>query len=72
VDSLEGQGHVAMLTAPELFTAEVLDFVRASPREAVGSERAGEPCGNGRFEIGTLMDLCEEGRPGTFRVVATG
>lgn len=23
-------------------------------------------------EIGKLMDLCEEGRPGTFRVVATG
>jgi hypothetical protein len=22
-------------------------------------------------EIGKLMDLCEEGRPGTFRVVAT-
>jgi len=24
-----------------------------------------------RTEIGKLMDLCEEGRPGTFRVVAT-
>jgi heme-degrading monooxygenase HmoA len=23
------------------------------------------------IEIGKLMDLCEEGRPGTFRVVAT-
>jgi len=23
-------------------------------------------------EIGKLMELCEEGRPGTFRVVATG
>ena len=23
------------------------------------------------MEIGKLMDLCEEGRPGTFRVVAT-
>lgn len=23
-------------------------------------------------EIGKLMDLCEEGQPGTFRVVATG
>jgi pimeloyl-ACP methyl ester carboxylesterase len=26
--TMPGQGHVAMLTAPELFTAEVLDFVR--------------------------------------------
>jgi hypothetical protein len=24
-----------------------------------------------RNEIGKLMDLCEKGRPGTFRVVAT-
>jgi hypothetical protein len=25
-----------------------------------------------RREIGRLMELCDEGRPGTFRVVATG
>ena len=37
VVTLEGHGHVAMLTAPELFTAEVLDFLRAAPREAVRS-----------------------------------
>jgi pimeloyl-ACP methyl ester carboxylesterase len=29
VMTMPGQGHVAMLTAPELFAAEVLDFVRA-------------------------------------------
>lgn len=26
----------------------------------------------GPWRIGRLMDLCDEGRPGTFRVVATG
>ena len=145
VVTLEGQGHVAMLTAPELFTAEVLDFLRAAPREAVSSEQAvrsgdgrsdevytlgvwrvkngkqGEfveawkglgrlfrglphPPGQGTLlqsldeprqfysfgpwrtlddihemrrrpdvsrETGKLMDLCEEGRPGRFRLVAT-
>jgi pimeloyl-ACP methyl ester carboxylesterase len=30
VVTLEGQGHVAMLTAPELFAAEVLAFLRRS------------------------------------------
>ena len=29
VVTLAGQGHVAMLTAPELFAAEVLRFLRA-------------------------------------------
>jgi pimeloyl-ACP methyl ester carboxylesterase len=147
VVTLEGQGHVAMLTAPELFRAEVLDFLRAAPREAVSSKhevrsgsdarsdevytlgawrvkdgKQGEfveawkelgrffrglphPPGKGTLvqsldeprqfysfgpwrtlddiremrshpdtprEIGKLMDFCEEGRPGTFRVVATG
>ena len=28
VVTLAGQGHVAMLTAPELFTTEVLEFFR--------------------------------------------
>lgn len=31
VFSMAGQGHVAMLTDPELFTAEVLRFLRGSP-----------------------------------------
>lgn len=30
VVTLAGQGHVAMLTAPELFTAEVFAFLRRS------------------------------------------
>jgi pimeloyl-ACP methyl ester carboxylesterase len=146
VVTLEGQGHVAMLTAPELFTTEVLDFLRAAPRTAGGPEREASSGGGGSdqfytlgvwrvkngkqddfveawkglgrvfralprppgqgtllqsldeprqfysfgpwrtlddihgarrhpdvpSEIGKLMDLCEEGRPGTFRVVATG
>jgi pimeloyl-ACP methyl ester carboxylesterase len=38
VVALEGQGHVAMLTAPELFTAEVLDFLRVG----VGKQRPGD------------------------------
>jgi pimeloyl-ACP methyl ester carboxylesterase len=147
VVTLEGQGHVAMLTAPELFAAEVLDFQRTVPRAAGSSEhevrwgsdarsdeaytlgvwrvkdgKQGEfveawkelgrlfrslthPPGEGTLvqsldeprqfysfgpwrtlddihemrrhpdvpsELGKLMDLCEEGRPGTFRVVARG
>jgi pimeloyl-ACP methyl ester carboxylesterase len=140
VVTLEGQGHVAMLTAPEIFTAEVLDFLRAAPPDAGnrgGDGRSDEvytlgawrvkdgmqeqfvvawkelgrffrglphPPGKGTLlqslddpqqfysfgpwrtledirdmrshpdapsEIGRLMHLCEEGRPGTFRVVLT-
>jgi pimeloyl-ACP methyl ester carboxylesterase len=146
VVTLQGQGHVAMLTAPELFAAAVLDFLRAAPREAASPEPGVRSGGDGRSdevytlgvwrvengkqgefvaawkelgrffrglphppgqgtlvqsldeprqfysfgpwwtlddiqemrshpdaprEIGRLMDLCDEGRPGTFRVVAT-
>jgi pimeloyl-ACP methyl ester carboxylesterase len=28
---LQGQGHAAMLMAPELFTSEVLNFLRDAP-----------------------------------------
>lgn len=38
VVTLEGQGHVAMLTAPDLLTTELLGFLR-SPRPAAGDPR---------------------------------
>lgn len=40
VVTLAGQGHVAMLTAPELFTREVVDFLQpeCAPRSAVSPE----------------------------------
>ena len=70
VVTLEGQGHVAMLTAPELFTAEVLDFLRAAPREAVSPEHGARSGGDGRSDEDPGARSTTSGRCGaipTFR-----
>ncbi len=47
-------------------------FYSFGPWPSLGAIEAMRSHADTASVLGTLMDLCDEGRPGTFRVVATG